>query len=466
MTNSDDTMGTSELEMAALTSVVGNTSGVSQWQATITRAHEAQLYLIGERVESRRTVTSERARVMLMHDHAAPESAGQPAGPARGWSTVTVLASELAAPERLAARLRDGVYMASVANNPPYDLPAAPPAPYLPVQTVDPALADPAALANALEEARAALERAVAVEPGVRLASAEFYATLTQSELQNSHGLTAQSAGTQVFLDFILIARDGEREAEVHGELRRRRMGDLVIPQMVAAHARFARDTLRAETPATYQGPVILSGMALTGMANLFAPVAFHASAEARFKGLARIKVGEPITGVPLRGDALTVTSDPTRPFFAKTAPYDAEGTAAASVTVIEQGVLRTVWANQRYGQYLDVPVTGEFGNLVIELGQRSLAELRTPPPERPIYEVVEFSALFPDFITGDISSEIRLGYRYDPDGRVTPIKGGTLAGNLFTALSDVQLSREAFSNSDYYGPAAFRFGALTIAGT
>jgi predicted Zn-dependent protease len=81
-----------------------------------------------------------------------------------------------------------------------------------------------------------------------------------------------------------------------------------------------------------------------------------------------------------------------------------------------------------------------------------------------PVYEIVAFSSFNPDPVTGDFVSEVKLGYRHDARG-VTPIKGGSLSGNLFDALADVRFSRETYTDGTYHGPAALRCAQLTLAG-
>lgn len=480
----------SALDLAALADALAATPGADEWQVALTQTREAQRYLIGAEDEADRIVTNERARVRILNDHpahgpasdsagAAPSGEGESAASegaasesaaagapamARGWSTVTILARDAAEPARLAARLRDGVFMAGLTDNPPYHLPEMPAGGFPQVETVDPVLAGagPFAehVARVLWAARDELERAIAAEPGVRLSSAELYLTRESSALRNSHGLACASEGTRVFLDAILIASDGAGEAEVHIEQGRRRLSDLQIGATIRAYANYARDTLRAATPPTTRGPVVISGPSLH---ELLGPLVFHASAQAKFLGVSRFTPGEPVTSVPVVGDRLSLATDATLPFGTRTAPCDDDGVPAARVALVEDGVLRAYWAEQRYAQYLDIPATGAIANLVVGLGTTPTADFWGGVP---VYEVVDFSWLNPDPISGDFASEIRLGYRHDPDGTVTPIKGGTLTGNLFAALADVRLAREPLFTGDYHGPAAIRFAELSIAGT
>ena len=74
------------------------------------------------------------------------------------------------------------------------------------------------------------------------------------------------------------------------------------------------------------------------------------------------------------------------------------------------------------------------------------------------------FSWLTPDQARGNFGSEIRVGYLFDK-GMRTPIKGGTVSGNVFTALGTARYSRETVFRGDYLGPAAVRFTGLTVAG-
>ncbi|WIG61463.1 MAG: diguanylate cyclase/phosphodiesterase (GGDEF & EAL domains) with PAS/PAC sensor(s) [Ktedonobacterales bacterium] len=453
----------SALAADTLGAAVAATPGVSDWQIDTIHDEEAQLYLIGDRTEARRDVTNERARVTLYNDH--PAQAGE--GQARGATTLTFLASDIAHPDLLAARLNDGVTIASLTDNPPYTLPQPAAGGYPRVETQDPALQGE--MDAALATVMARLQAAVAGERNVRLSSAELYATRTSATLRNSRGISAASQGTRVMLDFVLIASAGGREAEFHGEFYRRRLADLVIEDIVRAYATFARHSLSAQTPPTVRGPVLLSGEALSNLFNpsvglgFGGPYTFHTSAEAAYQQLSRLTPGEFVTGAEPRGDRLTVSSDPLRPFGVETHAFDGEGLPAARVTVVENGVFARRWADTRYATYLDIPPTGAFANITVRPGATPIADLRSASGG-PLYEIASFSWMNPDNVSGDFVAEIKLGYRHDASG-THPIKGGSLAGNVFSAFADARLSSETYSDGVYYGPAAVRFAELTIAG-
>lgn len=448
------------LQLDAIASVLAATPGVDEWQIELLSDEEQQIYLIGERVESRRTVTGERVRVTVHNDHHVGD------GPlARGVTTLTLLAGDVADMAALAQRLRDAVTIASLTNNAPFALPDDPGVRGFPaVQTVDPVVVED--MAGGLDDALQRLRASVANWGSVRLSSAELYATHGRRILRTSRGLNAASEGTHVYLDFVLLAHQDGQEAEFHAELARRRFADLTIEGAVDAYATFARHTLYATPPATHRGAVILSGEAV---AQLFAPLlgssplVFHASAQAAYQGISRFSAGDSITGVRPSGDRLTLIGDATRPWGIRTAAFDEDGLPAQRVTVIEEGVFRRPWADTRYATYLGIAPTGAFGNVTALPGQWGFDVLRSAA-EGPVYEIVSFSHLSPDPISGDFTVEIRLGYRHDDRG-TAPFKGGTLSGNVFEMLADARFSAETFGDGNYFGPAAIRFANLSVSG-
>lgn len=458
-----DTSGDLALERVA--GALAATPGADAWQAHARREEEAQLYLIGERVEARRVVTTERTRVVAHNRHAAHSPEAESADSVSGSAAITLLPEDIADSTRLATRLREAVAIAALTDNRPYDLPA-PAGSSSAVEVDDPALAGD--LGAVLDDLRARMETEVARHPDVRISSVEFFATRGQHALRTSAGVRAAYPATSLFVDFVLIASDGAREAEFHGELSRRRVEDLALEETVEAYVRLARHTLDATAPEVYRGPVILSGRAVADLFNaplVFerGPYPFHTSAQAAFQGLSRFTVGQPVTPEPARGDRLSLWTDSARPFGNRAAPLDDEGFPANATQLIADGVFQRPWADARYAAYLGVPATGAFGNIRIGLGSRTLAQLRLMG-SRPVYEIVAFSFMNPDPASGNFVAEIKLGYRHDERGSA-PIKGGSISGNLFAALNDAHFSSELFSDGTYDGPSAIRFGELTIGG-
>jgi PmbA protein len=453
----DGVSQTSQLTVEEVATALENTAGADDWQVTLLHEDESQLYLIGQRVECQRAVTHQQAQVTIYNDHPSSQAEASGSKAARGFTNQILLASDLEE-GRLAARLGDAVTMASLTDNPPFGLPDASLGGYPDVVTVDPLLAsDPE---TALQDALARVRSAVSSWGNVRLSSAELFTTTSLRSFQNSRGLTATDRGTQVFLDFVLIAEDEGREAEFHAELTRRKVSDLMIESAVDSYAAYARHLLLARPPTTHSGPVILTGDALL---SFFDPVVYHASGQAAFMKVSRFKSGEPVADYQSGGDRLTLVSDAIRPWGVKTAAFDSEGLPGQTVSLIQDGVFVQHWAGMRYATYLGIPPTGEFANLSVQPGRWQLDELRRTD-SGPIFEIVAFSWMNPDPISGDFTVEIKLGYQHDATGS-HPIKGGSLSGNVFAALAEARLSEQTYSDGWYFGPAAIRFANLTISG-
>ena len=161
---------TGDLALGRLAEALAATSGADAWQAHARREEEAQLYLIGEKVESRRNVTTERTRAVVHNSHAPHNPEPESAESAAGSAAITLLPEEIADSTRLATRLREAVAMAALTDNRPYEQPAPSAAGYPAVEVSDPALTGD--LGAVLDDLRTRMETEVARHPDVRISSA------------------------------------------------------------------------------------------------------------------------------------------------------------------------------------------------------------------------------------------------------------------------------------------------------
>jgi predicted Zn-dependent protease len=144
-------------------------------------------------------------------------------------------------------------------------------------------------------------------------------------------------------------------------------------------------------------------------LADLFSPLIYHTSAQAAYQGISRFTPGESIYGEQIvTGDRLTFFSNALLPFGLASAPFSAEGLPSQRVLLIEDGVLKTRWAEQRYADYLRIAPTGSFANLEIAPGHHAHHDLLHH--DGPLYHLVAFSWLNPDDLTADFVAEIKMG--------------------------------------------------------
>jgi len=428
--------------------------GVHDWLLRRMQKKSTQYYVIGRQTENRRTVHSEEIVVTVMNDHRASKE-GQAL--VRGEAQVTLLPAD---GPQLKHRLSQAVFMAGLADNPLYGLPG--PVSYPRVQLADAEMQKgPGEVAEHLVQQ---LLETLAQENGVRLSSAEVFIEENEITLQNSRGASGSQVSTSLLLDFVLLATGDMDEMEAQIAFRRRRAADLDVPALARRQAQYARDALRARPPQTGTFPVVVSDEALTEllMSEGYSPLILRSSAQLKYQGLTTWETGKTILTEEPTGDPFTMYANGLLPFGTASGRFDSEGLPGQRTLVVEQGVLSRFWATQRYADYLQIPATGQFGNMEVNPGAAAFEELFAGPG--PLYHIVAFSAMSPDPITGNFVGEIRLGYEMH-QGQCQPIRGGSISGNLFAALASAQLCQETAFLGDYFGPRAIRFPRITVAG-
>jgi predicted Zn-dependent protease len=417
---------------------------IQGWSARHVRSRAAQLYAVPEAVESRRATTSERYIIQVLRHTGGLDAAKC------GSGNATLLPGD-----DIDAAIDAAALMAGLVQNQPYTLPAPGPLPEL--KLADPKLqAEPAA---ALDELLEQLRAAAATHAPVLLTAAELYAEEQTTHLLTSRGIDATQTGTMIDMEWVLLCRNGARATESFVELRRRRVEDIDLVAEVAARATHAADLLHATTPPDFRGAVILRGATLATFLN-GGVIQTLASAATKFGKLSRWEIGSPVFRGQATGDPLTVFANRRLPFGVHAGCFDDEGQPAQRIELIRDGRLCAFTANQRYADYLGIAATGDFGDIELPAGVTPAAALLA----EPYVEVVAFSWFTPNEITGDFSSEIRLGYLVE-GGRRTPFKGGALVGNVIEALANARWSAETGFYGDYQGPQTARLGSLMVAG-
>ena len=416
---------------------------IHDWTLTRVCENETQLYLIGEAIESLRRIDSTKyiLRIFNRHDGLV------------GDSTITVLDSDSGS---LNDKLNEGVFMASIVANPPYKLPL--PCVYPHVQIKDEGLGgdkQTPLVDNIREEVHSAITRC-----GVRLSSLEAYITEAAIGLKTSSGIDLKREESVISVDMVLLSKDGKEESEKHFECTRRRLKDIDLRAIIDENAKFAFDSLKAALPETGKFPVVVSRDALV---PFFSPFVFHASGNAKYKKLSRFEKGESVFGKD-SSNKLTLKGSTVYPFGNNSSPFDEEGLPGGEVTVIEDGRFLRNWATKRFADWLGIEPTGPFGNIIIEPGNTPI-DAMLKGSGGTVYHIVEFSWMNPDPVTGKFTGEIRLGYKINGN-RISPVKGGSVTGNVFEAMGESTFSKEDIFLGNFAGPEAIRFERLSIAGS
>jgi predicted Zn-dependent protease len=420
------------------------------WTVRHVQTREAQVYAVPQGIESQRNVDGERYLIDVLRNTTTSEGT-----PAVGSGDASLLPGD-----DIDHAIEKATLVAGLVANPVHGLPGPAPLPDVP-------LCDPDLQKNASRVMLDVMERiraAAAKQTNVRLTAAECFGEIRNTHLVNSRGIDAEQESAQIDIEFVLHSGKGERESETFDEITRRRVSDLAVETAIEERARFTLDSLEAEPPASWQGPVVLRADALAifmaGDKLEGSVIRTLASAESKYAGFSPWEVGKSVFRGEVKGDPLTVWANRCMPFGTASDRFDAEGLPAQRIEIIRDNQFVAFAASQRYADYLHVPATGAFGNIELPAGKTPASTLLSDS----YVEIVQFSWFNPDPITGDFATEIRFGYLVQ-DGVRKPFKGGQLVGNYMDALADVRWSAETGFFGAYLGPHTARFNELKIAG-
>ena len=427
-----------------------NNSEIKAWNVRHVITRGSQQYDLAKTTEAVRQISSEHYTIDVLCDSLDPEGK-----PSSGVGTVTILPGG-----EINQTLDRAVLTAQMVHNEPYDFPE-------PSSLPDVELADKEYTkdpAGSIKNVLVSLKEQTASYPHVRLTAAECFGQEKTSHLVSSKGINAQQNATEIYLQWVYLAGEGEDEIETFVEIYQRRIADLNLEEETTRRAQYTSDLLLAEGPPSQIGPVFVQGSTLVSMVagEVLSGSLIQTLSEGgmKYSGETPWEIGKSIFRGDVKGDSFNIWANRQLSYGMHSNAFDAEGIPAQRIGLIQENKLEAFIADQRFASYLEIPATGAFGNLELKPGKTHTEELT----KGPHIEIAEFSWFNPNPVTGDFACEIRLGYLVDGKER-KPFKGGLLLGNLLDALADVTWSSETGFYSNYLGPSAARFNHLQIAG-
>lgn len=422
---------------------------LSGWSVRHNVTREAQVYWIGQNMEAQRLTGEENFRIEVFRQKT--DSHGNVG---MGAGEVTLLPNG-----NVAEAIDTASLVAGLVSNPVYSIPAPAALPDVPLLDEE-VNRDPL---GALEQVTRDMLAAASKLDQARLTSAEAFAKIQTVRHVNSRGVDAEQTASSVSIEFVLQSKKGDHEVESFRELTRRRLADLNLETEVSRNARFTRDLLEAGAPPAWQGPVVMRNNLLATFVagDHLSPGVLQtlSSAASKYAKASTWEIGQAVFRGEVTGDPFTFWANRAMPYGSASDRFDLEGLPAQRVEIIRDNKLVAFAASQRYADYLGVPATGAFGGVELPAGKWDSASLL----EEPYVEISLFSWFNPDTITGNFSSEIRLGYLVE-NGVRKPFRGGQLVGNFLDALANVRWSRETGFFGHYLGPTTARFGSLKVA--
>lgn len=131
--------------------------------------------------------------------------------------------------------------------------------------------------------------------------------------------------------------------------------------------------------------------------------------------------------------------------------PYSSEGIEKIDHPLLENGIVATLHGNQAYSSYIGINPVGEYNRIRcnnIGTDEEVLKE--------PYIMVKSFSDFQMDAMDGSFGGEFRLAYLCE-NGKVTPVTGQTVSGNIFEAQKNMIFSGSQYNEAAYSGPAMVR---------
>jgi len=288
----------------------------------------------------------------------------------------------------------------------------------------------------------------------------------TTADVRGLYRETYFSVGTAA------VATDGdERQIGYHGEAKRQ--FGLIDPESVGrVAAERAVGKLGAKAFKTQRLPIVLDpfmGMSLIGaLVPLF-------SADAVIKGKS-LFAGK--SGAAIASDQVTIVDDARTPGALRTAPFDGEGVATTTRTLVEGGVLRGYLSSLKTASKMGIAPTGNARRgSYAQPGRIGVANFRIEAgdadPEAMVASLdraLRITSLLNLHTVDPISGEFSLGATGDyleRGTRVHPVQGITIAGNLTTLLASVSgIGRDLTVGAAGIGSPTLLISELQIGGT
>jgi PmbA protein len=238
------------------------------------------------------------------------------------------------------------------------------------------------------------------------------------------------------------VASDnGDRQVGYHGEAARR-FGELEPARVGQRAAKRAVEKLGAKPLATQKVPVVLDPWMAMELLRAIGPL-FSADNVLKGRSLFADKIGQRVAN-----EKVTIVDDARRPRGLRSAPFDGEGVATTTRTLIENGVLRGYLTSLKTAKKLGSEPTGNarrggYGsparigpsNLFVAAGTDDAAIVGRLDRALAVTSLLNLHTIDP------VSGEFSLGAtgNYLERGvRVHPAEGITIAGNLTNLLNSV----------------------------
>jgi len=257
--------------------------------------------------------------------------------------------------------------------------------------------------------------------------------------LKNSLGLDLSHTSNMIYAYASCLAKEGESSATGFKLLWGYSLEDVSPFAVADGCAQDALSKLGAGRMKSGTYPVVIRNNAMADLLSTFCGVF---SADNAQKGMSLLAGRE---GQSIAGDAVTIVDDPLMPWGLGSCPFDREGAATVTKSVVKNGVLTTLLHNRKTARKAGVATTGNAAgsgrvapsNLYIAAGSESCEALLASMGEGLFLTEVSGLHAGANPISGDFSLLAR-GFEVAGGKPVRAVEQFTVAGNFFRLLEDV----------------------------
>jgi len=268
-----------------------------------------------------------------------------------------------------------------------------------------------------------------------------------------------------------VATQNGERQIGYHGE-GARRFAELDPESVGARAARRALEKLGAKPFPTQKLPVVLDPWMAMSLLGAIAPL-FSADNVLKGRSLFAGKVGERVAN-----ERVTIVDDARRKGGLRSAPFDGEGVATTTRTLVDGGVLRGYFTNLKTARKLSTAPTGNArrgsyaspsrigpSNFFIEAGADDPGAL-----VRGLDRALAVTSLLNLHTIDPVSGEFSLGATgtyVEKGSPLHPVEGITIAGNLTHLLSSISgVGTDLTFGASGIGSPTLVIAELSVGGT
>ncbi len=397
-----------------------------------------EFYFIGHKLDQHRATDVHNVSVTVYRSLDEGKMLGQATG------TIFATATE----EEVDKTLQDLMYQATLVKNPFYTLNDKP----LPALKKKPAID-----LQAMAEDFITLMNELPETEEKYLNSYEIFVKEKTVRFRNSNGIDFTETYPQATLEYVVNAKRESHEIELYRIGKSGECNKEALRKEIERVLNFAKDRLEAtNTPEGLEIPVLLSTGDATQVYSYFLD---KTDVAMKYMKMSDWEVGKPVAD-HFDGDKLTMEAVHELPSSSANFEVDDEGAYIRERVLIRDGVMENTWGPRQYSYYLGVEDNSMVYNVSVSGGSRTEEEIR----KEDYLEVVEFSDFQVDSMGGDIAGEIRLGYLHQ-NGKTTIVTGGSVTGNMISAATQMDFSKETTVYNTYRIPSVTRLKGLRITG-